>query len=142
MGIAKLDHYAIRTAKLEETRRFYVEAIGLNEGTRPPFDFPGAWLYQDGVAIVHLVGVDPNDKSGLLDYLGEREGAVSGMGTIDHIAFLATDLDGMRARFKSKQVPYRERTVPNQSVHQVFVEDPNGIVIELNYPFAEKAGAP
>ena len=62
MGIAKLDHYAIRTAKLEETRRFYVEAIGLNEGRRPPFDFPGAWLYQDGVAMVHLVGVDPNDK--------------------------------------------------------------------------------
>ena len=32
----------------------------------------------------------------------------------------------------------RERTVPDLGLHQVFLDDPNGVVIELNYPAAEK----
>jgi hypothetical protein len=29
--------------------------------------------------------------------------------------------------------------VPAIKLHQVFMDDPNGIVVELNYPAAEKA---
>ncbi|MEY3418869.1 MAG: hypothetical protein RJA46_640, partial [Pseudomonadota bacterium] len=36
-------------------------------------------------------------------------------------------------------VPCRQRTVPVLQLHQIFLDDPNGIVIELNYPAAEKA---
>jgi hypothetical protein len=35
-------------------------------------------------------------------------------------------------------VPVRERTVPVLGLHQVFLDDPNGIVIELNFPSHEK----
>jgi hypothetical protein len=34
-------------------------------------------------------------------------------------------------------VPYRERTVPGLGLHQLFIEDPSGITIELNYPADE-----
>jgi len=47
MTITKLAHYAIRTADLEASRRFYTEVIGFRVGYRPPFPFPGIWLYQD-----------------------------------------------------------------------------------------------
>ena len=43
------------------------------------------------------------------------------------------------ALLKSLNIPYRERTVPVLKLHQIFLDDPNGVVIELNYPAAEKA---
>jgi hypothetical protein len=36
-------------------------------------------------------------------------------------------------------IPFRQRTVPEIKLHQIFLDDPNGIVIELNYSAAEKA---
>ena len=138
MPINRLDHYSIRTTKLDETRRFYVDIMGFEEGPRPPFKFPGAWLYTDGVAVVHVVGIDQDDKSGLLEYLGEKEAEdVAGTGTIDHVAFVATGLSDMHDCLKAHGVAYRERTVPNLNLHQIFLEDPNGVTIELNYPASE-----
>ena len=39
----------------------------------------------------------------------------------------------MLARLKASDVPYRERQVPGMDLYQLFVEDPNGITLELNY---------
>jgi catechol 2,3-dioxygenase-like lactoylglutathione lyase family enzyme len=134
MGIERLDHYSIRTTDVEGTRRFYTEVLGFEVGKRPNFPFPGVWLYQGGIAVVHVVGIDPNDTAGLQDYLGDKGGDAGGTGTIDHVAFLGRDIDGMRAHFEQVAVPFRERTVPNMNLKQIFLEDPNGVTIELNYP--------
>jgi catechol 2,3-dioxygenase-like lactoylglutathione lyase family enzyme len=91
---------------------------------------------------VHIIGIDPNDPQGLKDYLGDRDlASLQGTGTVDHMAFTATGLDGMRLRLKSHGVGFRERTVPSLGIHQVFFEDPSGVTIELNYPAAEAAAA-
>ena len=45
----------------------------------------------------------------------------------------------MLSKLKTLAVSYRERTVPLLKLHQIFLDDPNGLVIELNYPAAEKA---
>lgn len=135
MPLSRLDHYSIRTTRLEDTRRFYVDVLGLEVGPRPQFKFPGVWLYNSGVAVVHVVGVDPNDPQGLIEYLGEKGmDAEPGTGTIDHVAFVAQDVEGMRTRFRGAGVAFRERTVPSLSLHQMFLEDPNGVTIELNFP--------
>jgi catechol 2,3-dioxygenase-like lactoylglutathione lyase family enzyme len=148
MAINKLSHYSIRTLDLEATRRFYTEVLGFSVGPRPPFKFPGLWLYNGSHdsydnAIVHIIGIDPNDPQGLKDYLGDRDTASlqGGTGTFDHIAFAATDVAGMVSHLKKKAVPFRERAVPNLNLHQVFLDDPSGVVIELNYPANEKAAA-
>ena len=39
----------------------------------------------------------------------------------------------LQARLKDKGYPFRERQVPSMDLFQVFVEDPNGITVELNY---------
>ena len=95
MSLSSLDHCSIRTVKLDATRNFYVDILGMEDGDRPEFPFPGAWLYVDGVAVLHLVGVDPDDPSGLQQYLGGATDAESltGSGAFDHIAFRAKDAD-------------------------------------------------
>ncbi len=140
MAISTLDHYSIRTLKLDETRAFYVDILGLAVGPRPPFKFPGVWLYRSDQALVHVVGIDPANPSATTDYLGIKGDLdVIGTGTLDHVAFLATGLAEMRDRLRRAGIEARERTVPSLGLHQVFIEDPNGVTIELNYPAAEAA---
>ena len=55
MPIQGLDHINIHTSKREETLKFYTEMLDFQEGFRPPFDFPGAWLYAGERAVIHLV---------------------------------------------------------------------------------------
>ena len=134
MSLSSLDHCSIRTARLEETREFYVEALGMEDGERPDFPFPGNWLYVDGRAVVHLVGIDPDDPSGLIEYLGDVDiDELDGSGAFDHMAFRADHPGEMMDRLDKLGVPYRERKVPNMDLFQIFLEDPNGVTIELNY---------
>ena len=135
MLINSLDHCSIRTAKLKETRDFFVETLGLKDGERPDFPFPGAWLYIGGAAVIHLIGVDPDDPSGLQEYVGGETRAefLQGSGAFDHIAFRANDSSVLIERLEKADYAYRERQVPNMDLFQIFVEDPNGITIELNY---------
>ncbi len=135
MLINSLDHCSIRTTKLQETREFFVDILGLEDGKRPDFPFPGAWLYTDSTAVIHLIGVDPDDPSGLQRYVGGEisSEALQGSGAFDHIAFRANDPSVLIERLKKTDYAYRERQVPNMNLFQIFVEDPNGITIELNY---------
>ena len=143
MPIGKLDHFSIRTLDVEASRKFYTEVMGFTVGFRPPFKFPGLWLYNglqypETTGVVHIIGIDLNDPQGLKDYLGDKDlGTLNGTGTVDHMAFAATGLDEMRARLKSHNIEYRERTVPSLNLHQVFFEDPSTVTIELNYPASE-----
>jgi len=139
-----LNHFSIRTLDLAATKNFYVSVLGLQEGPRPDFPFPGYWLYQGPLtdytnAAVHIIGIDANDSAGLSNYLGDRDAQqLQGSGALDHVAFFATGLADMLARLQLMAVEPRRRDVPGLGLHQVFLEDPNGIVVELNYPFAEK----
>jgi catechol 2,3-dioxygenase-like lactoylglutathione lyase family enzyme len=143
MPIGKLDHYSIRTLDIEASRRFYTEVMGFEVGFRPAFDFPGLWLYNgarhpESYGVVHIIGIDLANPEGLKQYLGERDlSTLNGTGTVDHMAFAATDLSEMRERLERAAVPYRERTVPDLNIHQVFLEDPSQVTIELNYPAHE-----
>lgn len=142
MALDLLAHYSIRTTKLAETRDFYVDILGLSDGARPPFDFPGHWLYMGERDVVHLVGIDPDDKAGLVAYLGDRDlSALHGTGAIDHVAFFATDLPALMGRVTARGLTVRERSVPSLKLYQVFLEDPNGVTIELNFPASENPAA-
>lgn len=147
MEIRRVDHYSIRTLDLEAAKRFYTEVIGLREGPRPPFDFPGYWLYsgeppQDlsnaarNYGMVHLMG----PAKGLTEYLGDRDEASlkgGGTGPLDHIAFAATGRAEMVERCRKNRVEFFERDVPLLGLRQMFIKDPDGVTIELNYPASE-----
>jgi catechol 2,3-dioxygenase-like lactoylglutathione lyase family enzyme len=144
MGIS-LNHFSIRTVDLDACERFYCGLLGLKKGPRPPFPFPGLWLYAGETdrydnAAVHIIGIDRNDPEGLKKYLGDRdETGLAGSGAVDHVAFFATGLKETLDKLRANGIEGRERTVPLLGLHQVFIDDPNGIVVELNFPAAEKA---
>jgi catechol 2,3-dioxygenase-like lactoylglutathione lyase family enzyme len=149
MDIKRVDHYSIRTLDLEASRRFYTEVIGLKAGPRPPFNFPGYWLYsgeppadlQNSVrnyGLVHLMGFDKDDPGSLDEYVGDRKAAPDGgTGALDHVAFAATGRGAMIERCQRHNVKYFERAVPILGLHQMFIKDPDGVTIELNYPASE-----
>lgn len=138
MPLNALQHYTIRTTRLRETCDFYVNILGLRDGERPLFDFPGNWLYLGDQAVVHLLGINQKDRSGLTDYLGDKAPEkLSGTGAVDHIAFSATDFVGVRKHIERNGLKFFERKVPDLGLRQIFLEDPNGIKIELNFPAAE-----
>ena len=143
MPIGKLDHFSIRTLDVEASRNFYTQIMGFTEGFRPPFNFPGLWMYNGAQypetnGVVHIIGVDLKNPQGLKEYLGDRDlSTLNGTGTVDHMAFVATNLPDMRARLTQHGVAFRERTIPSLGIHQVFYEDPSQVTIELNYPAAE-----
>lgn len=150
MEIKRVDHYSIRTPDLEASRRFYTQVIGLREGPRPPFNFPGYWLYSGdpptdlhnsarNYGFVHLMGFDRDNPQSLNEYVGDREPATaqSGTGALDHIAFAATGREAMIERCRRHNVEFFERAVPLLGLHQMFIKDPNGVMIELNYPASE-----
>jgi len=151
MEIKRIDHYSIRTLDVEASRKFYTGIIGLTVGPRPAFPFPGLWLYNGkppadlehsggNYGIVHVMGVDPNDSKGLVDTVGyvdpkTLQGASTG--SLDHIALSVTGRASMVARCKKAGLKYFERTVPTLGLHQMFLKDPNGVMIELNFPASE-----
>jgi len=122
MSVGLLDHFNIRTGKLDDTVRFYQEVLGLTSGERPNFSFPGAWLYSEGKAVVHLVDISATD---------ERQKSDSGV--VHHVAFASRDFAGMKRRLQALAVPFDTREVPGGALWQIFVRDPNGVMIELNY---------
>jgi catechol 2,3-dioxygenase-like lactoylglutathione lyase family enzyme len=143
--ITKLAHYSVRSADIEASRRFFIDVLGFREGFRPPFKFPGAWLYlgndESEFGVIHLIGIDKNDPEGLSEYLGDKdESSLYGSGAVDHVAFLATDLAHIKGKLLTHNVPFRERTVPDLGLHQIFLEDPSGVTLEINFS-AEEAFA-
>ena len=140
-----LNHFSVRTTNMDATGAFYRDVLGLTVGPRPEFPFPGLWMYRGdhgdvANAVVHIIGMDPNDPEGLKRYLGDRDvSSLKGSGAVDHIAFFADGLSGMLTHLKKIGVEARQRTVPSIGLHQLFLDDPNGVVVELNYPAAEQA---
>lgn len=113
-----LHHVTLRTHDLEGTRAFFEAVLGLEAGHRPAFPFPGYWLYAGGEPVVHLIpGPDlPPDR--------DRE-------SIDHVGFLLTDYEGVRARLDALGIGYSRMELPELGERRLFLRTPTGILVEL-----------
>jgi catechol 2,3-dioxygenase-like lactoylglutathione lyase family enzyme len=132
MPLTELNHYFIRANDLEKTRQFYCDVLGFEVMPRPTFPFPGYWLGVNGKIQVHM-GPDGIDNAEMY-YLGTPKGAVTDhAGVVDHIAFLATKPGDFIRRFKARGLEFQPRSLPEFDLYQIFVKDPNGLTIELNF---------
>ncbi|MCB4821614.1 VOC family protein [Roseicella aerolata] len=134
MPLEGLNHYTIRSVDLERTKSFYEDVLGLRVGYRPPLSFPGYWLYVGDNPTVHLIG--PRGDDG---HPPQREAGPTGL--LDHIAFTCSGLAEMKQRLKQRGVKYEERVIPRDRQTQLFLFDPDGVAVELNYPPSETPAA-
>jgi catechol 2,3-dioxygenase-like lactoylglutathione lyase family enzyme len=124
MPVLHFNHFNLRAEQpmLDKLRDFYVGVLGMKVGWRPPFNFPGYWLYLGDHAVLHLV---------------EAPSAGTGIGTLDHVAFTCTKLPEFEERLRQLGIEYRRATVPGTRQVQLFAKDPSGNGVEFNFASAD-----
>jgi catechol 2,3-dioxygenase-like lactoylglutathione lyase family enzyme len=132
MPLTRLEHYLVLSDDIHKTRDFYCDVLGMTEGFRPQLDFPGFWLYVGDTPCIHIaewqtyavwtkaVGIPVSIKAAVT-------------GPVDHIAFNATGFDEMRARLTSRRLTWSENSLDDIGMKQIFLRDPNGVPIEINF---------
>lgn len=132
MPVTELNHYFVRANDLEKTKDFYCDMLGFSVMPRPTFPFPGYWLGVGGKIQVHMgqAGIPDAERY----YLGTpKDAATDHAGVIDHIAFLASEPGAFIRRFRERGIAYQPRSFPEFDLYQIFLKDPNGLTIELNF---------
>lgn len=129
MRVEGLEHVNIVAADIGRTVEFYERVLGLQAREIPvaPPGYPGRWIYDEqGRAILHVQVHNP-----------ERHGSLnesrSTTGPIDHVALACTDFEGMRKRCEEMGLEYRVNESPRMNFKQIFVSDPDNVLLELNF---------
>jgi len=140
MPLSHIEHFLIQTESMEKTRDWYVRVLGMRVGPNPDFKFPVCWLYLGERDIVHVTEGGAQVSENRRKYVGQESQATRGTGVLDHIAFRATGLKDMLAHLRAQKVEFKERQVDDQGLYQLFLFDPNGVKVELNYANSEAEG--
>jgi len=123
MAIVKRAHHvSVQVSDVERARAFYQGVLGFEEIERPDFGFPGCW-YQLGDVQVHLIGEIPGMAR------ATTPGSLSSVAT--HLAF---EVDDYPATLEALRENGLEVLGLGEEVGQLFVQDPDGNVIELIVP--------
>ena len=127
MHVIELNHINIHTQDMENLARFYEDVLGLTRGYRPPFPSVGIWIYGGERPLVHVIQNEEIARQ-------ERP-------QINHFAFQAENLPGFLKRIKEAGLPHEVRVVPDAGQTQVFLDDPDGNTIEMQFPAEETQAA-
>lgn len=115
----QLDHINIVSRDMDAMRDFLVEILDLKEGFRPPFDFPGYWLYLGDQPIIHLM---------------QRDADNAPVSWVDHLAFGPFNFDEQCARLDKLGYSYHLAGIPGAGIRQIFVAGPDGAKLEMQCP--------
>ena len=129
MPLLAFDHVNIRTVNLDAMTAWYEAVLGLTPGPRPEFDVPGAWLYLGDTCVIHLIEADPAP-------MVHAEGESLRM---EHMAFRASGMQDFVAHLDKRGVPYK--LFPFEAIETVlvFIRDPDGNRIHVDFPSSEAA---
>lgn len=129
MEVQGLNHINVVASDLARTIAFYESVLGMTAQMIPnlPAGFEGRWLCDvNGEPIIHVVA----HNSARHGDLAARDATT---GSIDHVALACADFDGMLRRCKELGIAHRINDRQIGSLRQVFVTDPDNVVLELNF---------
>ena len=129
MHVDALDHVNIITADVEGTARFYAEVFGLEprDGPPPLTHENARWMYDaGGRAIVHINGVEAPRAY-------DREVRPGPTGALHHVALRCSGFEELRAQLRKRGLDHQLNEVPAIGLKQIFVLDPNQVLLELNF---------
>jgi catechol 2,3-dioxygenase-like lactoylglutathione lyase family enzyme len=134
MKIEVLDHVNIRTPDVQATARFFADVLGMR--IEAPMGRPdtskGAWMYnEENRAVIHIGGYAqpyPDDVAGQTP-----ETTQTGSARVHHIAFRCSGYSACADRLRAMDLPFMANDIPSAGLRQIFVKDPNGINLELNF---------
>ena len=98
---------------------FYETILGLKRGKRPDFSFPGAWLYLEDEAIIHLVGV--------------AKECATVEPKLEHFAIRASGMGGLIDKLKEAGIPHTIDPVPGFPIVQINLHDVDGNHIHIDF---------
>ena len=131
MSVLDMEHVLVLSDDIERTRDFYCAVVGLTVGARPPLEFPGYWLYAGEAPCVHIAEREPYLRtprgSGCRSRRGRRARAPSITSRSPRPTTTAVE-----HRLSAPGVAGVRNTVPGAGLRQVFIEDPNGVRVEIN----------
>lgn len=129
MGVEALDHVNIITADVAGTARFYAELLELEprDGPPPLTHENARWMYDEGGrAIVHINSLDCRRAY-------DREVRAGPTGALHHVALRCSGYEELRARLLARGLDHRVNMVTAIGLKQIFVLDPNQVLLELNF---------
>jgi catechol 2,3-dioxygenase-like lactoylglutathione lyase family enzyme len=141
MPISHIEHILVASDDIDATRDWYARVLGMKAGPHPDFGFPVHWMYVGDTDVVHIGPSARQAGEIQKKFLGRTsQNTGEGTGALDHIAFRATGLRAMLEHLKQEKISFTRRRANGQALFQLFIVDPNGIKLELNYAAAEAEG--
>ncbi|MEY2853086.1 MAG: hypothetical protein RL030_218, partial [Pseudomonadota bacterium] len=132
MPLTRMEHFLVMTGDVDRTRDFYRDVLGFDEGPRPDLGFLGHWLYLDGIACIHIADWDTYTAHSNRLGIPVTKPA-PGTGPFDHVAFTGDNYEELRGRLQSHGLPFHPHDSLAIGLRQIFIEDPNGLKLELNF---------
>ena len=132
MPLTRMEHFLVMTDDVDATRNFYRDVLGFQEGFRPDLGFLGHWLYLGDTPCIHIA--DWATYTAHSNRLGiPVTKPAPGTGPLDHVAFNGSDYDDLIDRLRRHAVAHHPHDSPGIGLRQIFLNDPNGLKLELNY---------
>ena len=130
MAVEALDHVNIMTDRLDETANFYAEVLGLERRDSPSGNRSDVsqWMHDEtGRAIIHLNAAEcprPFDRA-------FERGVPTG--AVHHVALRVTGFARVSQALEERGAPFQVNHIKAANLRQIFVTDPNQVLLELNF---------
>lgn len=127
--VEALDHVNIITADVEGSARFYAQLFGLEprDGPPPLTHANARWMYdQAGRPMLHI---NSHDCPRAYD----RDVRPGPTGALHHVALRCSGYEEVQARLKRAGLEFQLNEVAAIGLRQIFVLDPNAVLLELNF---------
>ncbi|CAN5381516.1 hypothetical protein BH10PSE13_BH10PSE13_23570 [soil metagenome] len=125
MTVQSLDHVNIRVRDPDATAAFLIDVLGM---ARSP-DRATWMLDAAGHPAIHLGSVDATYPS---DAWRPFEG-YENSGAVHHVALACTGYEDVVARLEALGLEHSVNAIPMASLRQIFVVEPGGVLLELNF---------